>query len=186
MTVHTLRLPPAVAEELAKNKRFAFDRMRVPEDAYPWHSYPAQELYVADLDQCVAGRAVTSAYLVGWQVIVVSSDGATRFVHVGIASGAPTFDGINEGPFVASTLGALKSAPLVAPDDRSYVARVLRIPSIYLMALWLHHEPDTTLDLIIPLEPTTYGLSQDKVMSRRDFEDAVREPAQVRSAQLSV
>jgi len=67
------------------------------------------------------------------------------------------FSQFNTGPFVASTAAALEIADaLPATTEHSFELRLLHVPALHTMALWLHD--DDTHDLLIPLDPAPAGI----------------------------
>lgn len=58
---------------------------------------------------------------------------------------------------------ALRKLPKL--EAKGFELRLLRIPALYLMALWLH-APDT--DLLVPLEPSPVG-KVGKTMPAEEF-----------------
>jgi hypothetical protein len=78
---------------------------------------------------------------------------ATAELTITAQSGVQVFSHFNEGPFVASTAAAIsmaKTDPQVS--QRSYEQRLLHVPALYVMALWLHEESGAQ-DLLVPLGP---------------------------------
>lgn len=107
------------------------------------------------------------AGLTGWRFLL-ERDGLV----VGAAETALTADGWEfshflEGPFIASTERAVRLAEaLPAP----YQPRLLSIPELYMLTLWLHTDleaeptagdplPD---DLLVPLAPAPPGIAADR------------------------
>lgn len=78
-------------------------------------------------------------------------------------AGRLTFSHFFEGPYIASTGRALRQAELLATH---YQPRLLSIPELYMLTLWLHG--DTTADgasgapaphdLLVPLAPAPPGI----------------------------
>ena len=82
-----------------------------------------------------------------------------------------------EGPFVAATDKAVKAIrKLPKLEAAGYELRLLRIPALYVMALWLHSLVD---DLVIPLEPSPIGKSGKPMPAAEFFDDLLE---QVRAA----
>ncbi len=137
------------------------------------------EVYTLDLDQL--GKKLKGAKSTGWRYFVMSGDHAVAAAEVDRpAKGtteAPTFSNLNMGGFVASSLAALKTAeelPMVQREDFQF--RLLQIPALHVMALWLHGK---THDLLLPLVPTdTDGLGAGAaqatpVLSPAEFFDSM-------------
>ena len=74
---------------------------------------------------------------------------------------------ITEGPFVAATDQALSAA---SGQEGTYVPRVLNVPALHAVALWLHDGGDG--DLLVPLAPfpldvpTGQPMPADELLSR--------------------
>jgi hypothetical protein len=72
----------------------------------------------------------------------------------------------NEGPFVAETDKAVKAIrKLPQLEAAGFERHLLRIPGLYVMALWLH-APAT--DLLVPLAPSPIG-KDGKAMPAAEF-----------------
>jgi hypothetical protein len=109
------------------------------------------DVYSLGLDQLSAGATIQDAEPVGQRFLVVDGDTPVSSAEVTPEGGA--FQA-NEGPFVAATLAAIEQAEQ-DPEltDGRYELRLLRIPALYLMALWLKDD-DGDGDLVIPLDPS--------------------------------
>lgn len=84
----------------------------------------------------------------GWRFIVVSEGEALAAVEVRDAGGDHyVFSELNSGPFVASTVEALRR--LEETNDTNDELRLLSCPGLYLEALWLHGASDR----FMPLDP---------------------------------
>jgi hypothetical protein len=74
--------------------------------------------------------------------------------------GGEQFSHFNSGPFVASTATALEAAEgLVEIRDGSYEMRLLHVPALYTMALWLHGDGN---DVLVPLAPSPDGVEPNR------------------------
>ena len=88
----------------------------------------------------------------------------------------------NEGPFVESTADAIDQAerdPELADGD--YEVRVLRIPALYVMALWLKDERGGA-DVLIPLDPTPAPLEAGRKYAPAELSSTLAEAARARLA----
>jgi len=88
----------------------------------------------------------------------------------------------NEGPYVESTAAAIARAeadPDLARDD--YEVRVLRIPALYFMGVWLKNERGGA-DVLIPLDPAPSGLEAGRTFTPEDVLSALAAPARARLA----
>jgi hypothetical protein len=111
------------------------------------------QVFTMGLDDITSGAGLERARPVGWR-FPIEEDG--RLIASAETTQAP--DGnhevshFNEGPFVAATDKAVKAVRnLPQLQAAGYELRLLRIPALYMMALWLH-EPAT--DLLVPLAPS--------------------------------
>jgi hypothetical protein len=96
--------------------------------------------------------------------------------------GGHEFSEINRGPYVDATRRALElgaAHPTIASGD--YRVTLLRIPALYVMALWFHAKDDGQ-DLIFPIPPAPAELESGRAYGVAEFEAALREPARRRAA----
>ena len=78
--------------------------------------------------------------MTAWRYLVEEAGATVASAEVGVdAKGAVRgLDHVNEGPFVKATAAAQKAASkLPQVRDGKVEARVIRIPALYVMALWL-------------------------------------------------
>ncbi len=89
-------------------------------------------------------------------------------------------DHVNEGPFVKATAAAQKAAAkLPQVREGSVEARVIRIPALYVMALWLK-DLDGDDDVVIPMAPAPPFLEANRPYTEREFLKALAGPAKAR------
>jgi hypothetical protein len=112
--------------------------------------------FSAGLEALAAGGALSEvAEPTGWRALLEEDARvvAAAELTAGPPGAAPAAAAINRGPFVRSTVEALRTAER---DDRVAVElfelRLLRVPSLAVVAVWLH-APGPAADLFIPLEP---------------------------------
>ena len=87
---------------------------------------------------------------------------------------------MNEGPFVQSTervLGVVEDFPEVVSG--SYEPRMLKIPALYVVALWLK-DLRADDDLFVPLDPAPAFLETGRAYREGEFLDALEGPARQR------
>ncbi|MGW8379523.1 hypothetical protein [Streptomyces sp. ODS28] len=78
-----------------------------------------------------------------------------------------TFGAFGEGPYVTSTERALHQAEALSPGHPPYQPRLLSLPELYMLTLWLHHDPTADpaegvpapSDVLIPLAPAPPGIA---------------------------
>jgi hypothetical protein len=115
--------------------------------------HQAFTLGLADL---VAGRGLAAATSTGWLYLVQEGDkvlASAEATRTGRGDDH-VFSAFNEGRFVASTVDAIRTArelPEVKKDG--FELRLLRLPGLYVTALWLH-KAEGSGDLLIPLAPS--------------------------------
>jgi hypothetical protein len=111
------------------------------------------EVYDIGLKELVDGEGLKAAKPVGWRVLVLQGNTPVAAVEYSAAGGgAPaSFKSANEGVFVRGTvLGISMAEGLPQLKNEDYELRLLQIPSIYLIALWLQSKDE---NLFVPLDP---------------------------------
>lgn len=121
-----------------------------------------QPVYNLGLSDLVSTAALGSARLTGWRYLLRQSGQIVASAEtVTGEDGHEEFSHFNRGPFVASTAAALASAEgLIEMKDRAYELRMLHVPALYTMALWLHG--DGSNDLLVPLAPSPDGVEANR------------------------
>jgi hypothetical protein len=141
------------------------------------HSEP-HPVYVATLDDLAAGKLLGAAKRMSWRYLLVQGESAVAEAElsVGHARGKTlAFLGLTHGPFSEATVEALHAAealPEVASAD--YELRLLKVPAVYLVALWLHRKAE---DILIPMGKPPGGLKENKPYSEAQVIAALRETA---------
>ena len=131
------------------------------------HSEPHPVFYVP-LDALAAGKLLDAATQTSWRYLLVQDDAAIAEAELSSgrrgAKGAGAkpleFLGLTHGPFTAATIEALAAAeqlPQVAAAD--YELRLLKVPAVYLVALWLHGAKD---DILVPMGDPPRGLKKNR------------------------
>ena len=113
-------------------------------------------VYTLRLSDLVEGKGLESAELTGWRYLVQRGDAtiASAEIHTGAAGAGAAALEVNEGPFVGATSSAVaKAEELPQVDHEVYELRLLRIPALYLVALWLNAQGDAE-DVLMPIGPT--------------------------------
>jgi hypothetical protein len=114
------------------------------------------QVFTLGLADLVAGRGLEAAKPSAWRYLVREGD-TVRASAEAVLTGRSdeySFSAFNEGGFVPATAHAIQAArALPAVSQGSFELRLLNVPGLYLMALWLH-EADGTGDLLIPLAPS--------------------------------
>ena len=132
------------------------------------------QIYVVDLDAIAAGKLLSAATLVGWRYLIVQgNDAVSEAEHSEPeAEGAAEFLGLYKSRFANETLNAIhavEGSPKLAKQD--YELRYLKVPALYLAAIWLAREGK---DLIVPLDPAPDGLKANVPISEEAVLKALR------------
>jgi len=113
------------------------------------------QVFVMDPDDAEAGGGLARARPVGWRFLVESGGEVLASAESADQLEGPGSPSFAEGQAVTSTATAVRAAqalPQVAKGG--FELRLLRIPAMYLTALWLHA---SHADLLIPLDPSPIG-----------------------------
>jgi hypothetical protein len=146
------------------------------------HSEP-HPVYVATLDDLVAGRLLGAARQTSWRYLLVQGDVAIAEAELGVARRAapgakpkdPEFLGLTHGPFTGATVDALHAAEALPQSAKAdYELRLLKVPAVYLVALWLHGANE---DILIPMGTPPAGLRKNKPYSEAHVIRALRDVA---------
>lgn len=129
---------------------------------------------------------IDQVQMTGWRYFVTSNEGVVATAEARSLSRNGPVEGTltNEGPFVVGSEQALALAeklPEVAAGQ--YVLGLLRVPSLYLIALWLRSEvrPEA-LDRFVPVAPAPEPYQVNSVMEPRAFIDILRSLKRARLA----
>jgi hypothetical protein len=139
------------------------------------------DVYSLGLEDLAQGAALDEATLVARRFLVI--DGETPIASAEIAT--PEYGlafQANEGPYVESTAAAIAQAesdPGLAEGD--YEVRVLRIPALYFIGLWLKNE-QSERDIVIPLAPAPLPVEAGSKLTAAELLAALAEPARKRLA----
>jgi hypothetical protein len=189
MPIITRRAPPGGEAVLAANVTDLMRAKRLPHgmkaEMQPeelTHSEP-HPVYVATLDDLAAGKLLGAAKQTGWRYLLVHSDAAVAEAELTAgrrpAKGAKRpqhkeleFAGLTHGPFTGATIDGLHAAerlPQIAKAD--YELRLLKVPAVYLVALWLHGGSE---DILVPLGQPPGGLKKNKAYTEAGVIRALR------------
>lgn len=115
------------------------------------------QVFTLGLADLVAGRGLDAAKPSGWRYLVQEGDDALAAADT-VATGSGdgyVFSAFNEGRFVTSTAEAIQAAQAIPEVSRGdFELRLLHVPGLHVMALWLHDIAGNAGDLLVPLEPS--------------------------------
>jgi hypothetical protein len=141
-------------------------------------------VYTLGLRDIVEKRGPADATFTAWRWLV--QDGTRTVASAEVGVGQYEVGGvseINEGPFVRSTEEALAAAEkLPTVRQRAYEPRLLKIPGVYLVALWLHAEDDGGDDVFVVLAPAPYSLRAGEAYRWADLQRVLVSHARTRIA----
>ncbi|MGW3422313.1 hypothetical protein [Streptomyces phaeochromogenes] len=109
-----------------------------------------------------AGASATR--LAGWRFLIRCGERAVAAAETRLTPDGWAFSHFFEGPYVTATERALRQAETMTG---SYQARLLSVPELYMLTLWLHGDcaadgaeghPLAT-DLLVPLAPAPPGIA---------------------------
>ena len=177
MPIVTRPAPRGAEDVLAANVTDILRERRVPHgmktEMHPEevsHSEP-HPVYVAGLDDLAEGKLLAAAKQTGWRYLLVHGDAAVGEAELSAGTRAPKgaksarskepqFLGLTHGPFTAATIDALHAAERLPQIEKAdYEMRLLKVPAVYLVALWLHGDSE---DILIPLGQPPAGLRKNK------------------------
>ncbi|MFJ3234078.1 hypothetical protein [Streptomyces sp. NPDC086787] len=111
------------------------------------------------------GTSVTR--LIGWRFLIRCEDRAVAAAETRLTPDGWAFSHFFEGPYVTSTERALRQAEALQQD---YQPRLLSVPGLYMLTLWLHGDCATdgiegqpvATDLLVPLAPAPPGIASHR------------------------
>ncbi|MFD5558016.1 hypothetical protein ACFWIA_29765 [Streptomyces sp. NPDC127068] len=106
----------------------------------------------------------SSTTLAGWRYVIRCGDQSVAAADTVLTPDGWAFSHFFEGPYIESTQRAVRQAESLPVP---YQARLLSVPGLYMLTLWLHGDPtadaaEGTLaptDLLIPLAPAPPGVT---------------------------
>lgn len=149
------------------------DHIRALSAAAPVGLSDPHPVYAASAQDILDGRVLAAAQLIGWRSIV-SKDGEP--LAAAEVDNANALSNVNQGPFVTGTADAvIEAEQRFAEDAHDYELRLLRIPAVYAIAIWLHAEDS---DVLIPVAPAPASLRAHEAMEEAAFTEALRPAAE--------
>ncbi len=140
-------------------------------------------VYILLLPEILAGRGLAAARLVGWRYILMEGPQsvAAAEVNTNDTETEHSFALIHEGQGSRSleVLAGLEALPQVRNTD--YELRLLRIPALMTVALWLHADPGGA-DILTPLPPANQHFAQGEVYTQSVWEAAMLDAARQEEA----
>ncbi|MEE1755516.1 hypothetical protein [Streptomyces sp. SP18CS02] len=122
-------------------------------------------VHVLDVrDQAVAAVGAPRTRLTGWRFLIRGGDRAVAAGDTMLTPDGWAFSHFFEGPYLTSTERALRQAEAM---QTAYQPRLLSIPDLYMLTLWLHGDTEADpsvgtpapADLLVPLAPAPPGIA---------------------------
>jgi hypothetical protein len=136
------------------------------------------DVYSLGLDALVAGKGLEAAEPVARRVLIMRAADTVATAELDDREGGEL--SATEGPFAEATASAIarvESWPTVV--EGNYELRLLRLPALYFMALWLKDESGND-HVIVPLDPAPAGLDARRGYAEDELLGELRERARSR------
>jgi hypothetical protein len=180
MSLHTPKLSDSSlrtiqqgVDHLAQRSGYE-DRLLAEADTTQLTVAVPHDVYSLGLDAIAQGKGLSDAERVGRRVLVMEGDRPILAAELQDPDGEGGFTA-TEGPYTETTAQAvsdIETWPTVANGE--YELRMLRLPALYLMALWLK-DYEGQSDLIVPIAPTPSGLEPGVPYTEHELFAALRE-----------
>ncbi|MCT4353579.1 hypothetical protein M5362_10615 [Streptomyces sp. Je 1-79] len=122
-------------------------------------------VHVLDVrDQVVPPGQAPRTRLAGWRFLIRGTDRAVAAADTMVTLDGWSFSHFFEGPYITATERALLQAESL---PTAYQPRLLSVPELYMLTLWLHGDTDADpassspdpADLLVPLAPAPPGIA---------------------------
>jgi hypothetical protein len=128
-----------------------------------------QRVYTVGLETLTGSTTIEgTAWATGWRFLVEEATEPVAAAEVQDRTGAAVPAELTEGPFVRSTAEGLRAAETLAPvQESTFELRLLRVPAVHLVSLWLHATDRD--DLFVPLEPAPASFEAGRSYPEAEF-----------------
>jgi hypothetical protein len=188
MPIRLAKEPPgtfqAAAKALTRERRDPTDGVRsMAGGSLPLESAAAHPVFDLDLLDVAKGAGLDAARPSAWRFLALEGGqpvAAAEVPSTAAGGGAPRAQ-VNTGTLVAGTFAAIRKAEDL-PEVRqgSYELRVLRIPALYVLAVWLKNDDAAGEDILFPVSPAPAGIHADRAYPPGELLDELRQPARER------
>lgn len=144
----------------------------------------AHPVYFATVKPILASKGLQYAKLVAWRYFVeLADDASLGIAEVNVKSKkAHQFSSFGAAPQVVVHYQFLRSLIQEAAGRGTYSFRLLRIPSIRVLAVWLR-SAERGGDLVVPMVPRGHLLTNGRWYKRAEFEAEIKIEVEVLRAQ---
>ncbi|MCU4749558.1 hypothetical protein H7827_27305 [Streptomyces sp. JH002] len=164
-----LNIPPApAAAERSLSAALQSTTVRSPHPIYLNRGAlrPVLPLPVHRLTPVPDPTGAARSRLTGWRFLLESGGRAVGAAETMLTPDGWAFSHFGEGPYIASTERAVRRAEEL---PGTYQPRLLSIPELYMLTLWLHSDPTAEpgagsplpQDILVPLAPAPPGIAGD-------------------------
>lgn len=120
---------------------------------------------------------VNAARPTGWRYLLAVGDQVLASAETRSDGDSHAFSHVNAGPFVSGTVDGVAVAERVAAsDDRQLELRVLSVPALYLMSVWL--QPPDGDGVFVPIAPAPPGFEPNRPYDLSEFAGVLGSAAQ--------
>jgi hypothetical protein len=140
----------------------------------------AHKVYNLGLEDVAAGKGLDQAHWVSWRYLIDQGEQGTAAAEVNYDEKAESneFSQFNQGAYGPATLAEIQKVETSPRFSKgSYELRFLRIPALYVAAVWLH-DLEGDGDVVIPIPPTAPPLEAGVDYSPSKFISLLQAPAQ--------
>jgi hypothetical protein len=130
-------------------------------------------VYFVGLKHLAKGKLFSAAKLKAWRYLLLNENEPYAIAELNFKrkNGAPIFSHINYGALVKKTVTGLAFAEnLETVNENDYELRLIEIPGLYVVALWLHGSDDFIIPLMIGCDP----INTFTVYTEREFIDLLQ------------
>jgi hypothetical protein len=127
-------------------------------------------IYTLGMDE-LTSKSLNNAQIKGWQYVAFQDDEPVGGAELDINEDSELrFSNLNSSPYnIESVRMIMEAEQSDIVIEKDFEARLLKIPDLYVIAVWLHNEEE---DILIPLLPTNENLESNKMYSPETlFED---------------
>jgi hypothetical protein len=129
-------------------------------------------VYSLGLDDLAAGKGLEAAKPVAWRYLLIENNQVRQAAEVlaDASGGAATFGSVSCGHIAGLEQAFTLIEQIADVQQWPYEVRALRVPALYVMALWLHDtDPAGAADHFVPLPPAFAPLRAGQDYVAADF-----------------
>ena len=135
------------------------------------------QVFTLGLRDVADEAALEKAQPTGWRYLLEVGQDVVAAVETSEASGQHAFSHVNHGPFVRGTVEALAVAETAAGDRPGMELRLLQVPALYLVALWVRDTSAGGDATIIPIAPAPGAFEANRAYTSEEFFRTAQEQA---------